>query len=48
VTGRVTRAGEDGVTLDVDGTARDLAYVEVAKALVQVELNRKSTDGEDS
>ena len=48
VAGRITESGEDAVTLDVDGTARDLAYADVAKALVQVEFNRKNTDGEDS
>jgi ribosome maturation factor RimP len=49
VTGRVTGAGEDAVTLDVDGTSREVTYAEVAKALVQVEFNRKnSTDGDTS
>ena len=41
------------LTLDVDGTTRQLAYAEVAKALVQVEFNRKDSStatgaGEDT
>lgn len=54
VTGRIAGSGDDAVTLDVDGTARELAYAEVAKALVQVEFNRKDSsttttgDGEDA
>ena len=46
LTGRITAAGEDGVALDVDGTAREVAYADMTKALVQVELNRK-VDPED-
>jgi ribosome maturation factor RimP len=40
LTGRIVGSGEDTATLDVDGTRRELAYTEVAKALVQVEFNR--------
>jgi ribosome maturation factor RimP len=29
------------VTLDVEGTARQLPYADISNALVQVELNRK-------
>jgi ribosome maturation factor RimP len=48
-TGRVTGSGEDAATLDLDGTSRDVAYADVAKALVQIEFNRKSTtDPHDS
>ena len=32
------------MTLDVDGTRREVAYADVAKALVQIEFNRKSDD----
>ena len=42
VTGRITDSDEERVTLDVDGTARQVALTDVAKALVQVEFNRKS------
>jgi ribosome maturation factor RimP len=53
VTGRIAGSGDDSVTLDVDGTTRQLAYAEVAKALVQVEFNRKDSStatgaGEDT
>ena len=56
-TGRILEAGEESAVLDVDGTRTDLAYADVAKALVQVEFNRKGApapveddtdeDGED-
>lgn len=39
VTGRVVTAGPDTVELDVDGSSVRLAYAEVARALVQVEMN---------
>lgn len=45
--GRVSDADTEGVDLDVDGTARRLAYDEIAKAAVQVEFNRKNTDPAD-
>jgi ribosome maturation factor RimP len=45
VTGRIVDSGEDAATLDVDGSRREVAYADVAKALVQVEFNRK-TEGE--
>ena len=41
VTGRVVAAGEESVTLDVDGESTELPYADVAKALVQIEFNRK-------
>ena len=41
-TGRVTAADEGGVQLDVEGSPRRLEQAEVAKALVQVELNRRA------
>jgi ribosome maturation factor RimP len=43
-TGRIAGSGDDAATLDVDGTSRDVAYADVAKALVQVEFNRKSEE----
>jgi ribosome maturation factor RimP len=42
VTGRILASDEDAATLDVDGTRREVAYADVAKALVQVEFNRKT------
>ncbi len=48
LTGRITAAGEDVVTLDVEGAPRELELTAVAKALVQVELNRpRPAAGED-
>ncbi|MDO9455393.1 ribosome maturation factor RimP [Nocardioides sp.] len=41
VTGRVTDSDDTSVGLDVDGTARRVAYADVIKALVQIEFNRK-------
>ena len=49
VTGRIGESSDTTVVLDVDGTSREVAYAEVAKALVQIEFNRKRDpqDGED-
>jgi ribosome maturation factor RimP len=43
VTGRVVSADEAGATLDVDGSSREIAYADVAKAKVQIEFNRKES-----
>lgn len=50
VTGRIEAVGDDAVTLDVDGTTRDVALADIKKAVVQVELNRSldDEDGEDN
>jgi ribosome maturation factor RimP len=42
VTGRVLASTDESVTLDADGTKREVAYADVVKALVQIEFNRKS------
>jgi len=58
VTGRILACDEDRVTLDVSGARQDVVYADIAKALVQVEFNRKpsaaldagaddDTDGDD-
>jgi len=44
LTGRVVGADADGADLDIEGTPARVAYDTVAKAVVQVEFNRKSTD----
>ncbi|MFI6580507.1 ribosome maturation factor RimP [Embleya sp. NPDC050493] len=44
VTGRIGASDAEGVELDVEGKPRRLAYDEVAKAVVQVEFNRRSAD----
>jgi ribosome maturation factor RimP len=41
LTGRIDASTDSEVMLDVDGVAREIAYGEVAKALVQIEFNRK-------
>ena len=48
VTGRVVGSDETAATLDVDGDRREVAYADVAKALVQVEFNRKSDTSDTS
>jgi ribosome maturation factor RimP len=45
VTGRITSSDDVAATLDVDGAAHEVTYDRVAKALVQVEFNRKSGHG---
>jgi ribosome maturation factor RimP len=40
LTARITSAGEESAVVTVAGAARTIAYAEVAKAQVQVELNR--------
>ncbi len=47
LTGRIVSVDGGTVHLEVDGAERGLARAEVAKALVQVELNRRLDDGED-
>lgn len=45
VTGRVLDIDGAGVTLDVDGTSRTVAWAELGRGKVQVEFNRR--DGND-
>jgi ribosome maturation factor RimP len=48
VTGRVTGSDDSGATLDVAGTPQRLEYPAVAKALVQIEFNRRTPEeGQD-
>jgi len=44
VTGRILAAADMTATLDVDGAEREVAYADVAKALVQVEFNRSTKE----
>ena len=41
VTGRIVASDEDSLQLDVAGETRRIAYADVSRALVQVELNRR-------
>ncbi len=47
ITGRVTTADDDAVTLDIDGRERRLGYDELTRGLVQVEFNRRGGDDPD-
>jgi ribosome maturation factor RimP len=47
VTGRITGSSDDAATLDVDGAQREVRYVDVAKALVQIEFNRRQRTADD-
>ena len=47
VTGRILGSDDSAATLDVDGDRREVAYADVAKALVQIEFNRKSDEKDD-
>ena len=52
VVGRIVSADEQTVQLEVDGSVRQIAFAEVSRALVQVELNRPtpkldSSEGEE-
>jgi ribosome maturation factor RimP len=44
LTGRIGASDDTGVTLDVSGIDRRLSYERIAKALVQVEFNRKTKE----
>jgi ribosome maturation factor RimP len=44
VTGRVSQSDDTGVTVNVSGTSRHLAYDAIAKALVQIEFNRHTSE----
>jgi ribosome maturation factor RimP len=44
LTGRIGASDDTGVSLDVSGIDRRLAYERIAKALVQVEFNRKTKE----
>ncbi|MDH2416835.1 ribosome maturation factor RimP [Nocardioides sp. CER19] len=46
-TGRVIASDEDGATLDVSGKQRRVAYVDVKRALVQIEFNRPGSAAGD-
>ena len=39
ITGRIVSNSEDDVRLEVDGESREVRFVDVDRALVQVELN---------
>lgn len=44
LTGRITTSDDDGVDLDVDGSARRLTWTDITRALVRAELNPPKKD----
>ena len=47
LTGRILSSGESAATLDVSGQSREVAFDDVAKALVQIEFKRPTGAGEE-
>ena len=47
LTGRLVGSDDAAATLEVDGARREVAYADVAKALVQVEFNRPAPAEEE-
>jgi ribosome maturation factor RimP len=47
ITGRVRAAAGSGVTLEIAGSLREIAWADLGKAKVQVEFNRSDAGGED-
>jgi ribosome maturation factor RimP len=47
LTGRITASDDTAATLDVDAKEHEIAYADVAKALVQIEFNRKTEKKDD-
>jgi ribosome maturation factor RimP len=48
LTGRIKGTSDSGVTLDVDGSARDVRWAELGAGKVQVEFNRADPDAFDA
>lgn len=46
VTGRIGASDDERVAIDVEGSSRELAYADIAKARVQIEFSRASTEGD--
>jgi len=47
LTGRIVSSSESGAVLDAESSPRELRYTDVAKAQVQVELNRTPAEREE-
>lgn len=47
VTGRIVRSDDTGATVDVAGTETTYPYPDIAKAMIEVELNRKPKPAAD-
>lgn len=44
VSARIVSAGESAATVEDEGTEREVAYADVAKAVVQIEFSRRRSD----
>ena len=47
VTGRIVAADDETVSIDIDGEQRTIDHRAIAKAVVQVEMNRTNNDSEE-
>lgn len=48
LTGRITSADDDAVTLEADGAQHSHPFAEITKAVVQIEMNRRLDDEDDA
>lgn len=48
VTGRIQAADDDGIDIDVDGVPRRVAFTDITKAVVQVELTKGSAADDEA
>ena len=48
MTGRILASAETSVTLDVEESTREVPYADIAKALVQIEFNRRKQETEEA
>jgi ribosome maturation factor RimP len=46
IEGRIVAATDDGASVDVSGTQREVVFSQVQKAMIQIEFNRKKKDDE--
>jgi ribosome maturation factor RimP len=44
VEGRIVTSDDAAASIDVDGTIREIAYADIARAQVQVEFNRRAVE----
>jgi len=47
ITGRIVGADEEGADLDVDGSARRVAFADVSRARIQIEFKRPPSGSQD-
>ena len=44
IEGRIVASADDSARIDVDGTIHEIALADIARAQVQVEFNRRSSE----